>query len=661
VKVENLSTVLDVAAGKLRAVDRISFEVKAGECFALVGESGCGKSMTALSLMRLLPEAARIEAGRVELGGVDLLRLPEAAMRAVRGKRVSMIFQEPATALNPVLTVGQQIEEVIRRHAPGGNPTEKSIQLLRAVGLPNPEERYHQYPFQLSGGQRQRVMIAGALAVEPEVLIADEPTTALDVTIQAQILDLLAKLQAERGMALLLITHDLGIVAKMADRVAVMYAGEIVELAEREAFMRAPQHPYSQKLFAALPSPQRRAEGLAVIRGQVPPLTQEFRSCRFADRCDFVFDRCRVEAPPLYEPLKGHLARCFLRDRGPADPRKDSFVQREARVQEPVGQELLRVRDLKVHFPIRKGIFKRTVGQVKAVDGVSFELREGRTLALVGESGCGKTTTGKALLKLIEPTAGRIAFEGQDLTDRTRGGMHPLRRAMQIIFQDPFSSLNPRKTVRRAIEEVLAVHHLVPREGRRARVDELLERVGLSPELADRRPRQFSGGQRQRIGIARALAVGPEFIVADEPVSALDVSVQAQVLNLLVELQEELDLTYLFISHNLGVVRHVSRRVVVMYLGKIVEEAPTGELFAKPLHPYTQALMQAVPQLDPDEVVEAPAVEGDLPNPINPPSGCHFHPRCPFAMDVCRSDYPALRRVSPGRVVACHLYDGEGS
>jgi peptide/nickel transport system ATP-binding protein len=595
VKVENLSTVLDVAAGKLRAVDRVSFEVKAGECFALVGESGCGKSMTALSLMRLLPEAARIEAGRVELGGVDLLRLPEAAMRAVRGKRVSMIFQEPATALNPVLTVGQQIEEVIRRHAPGGNPTEKSIQLLRAVGLPNPEERSHQYPFQLSGGQRQRVMIAGALAVEPEVLIADEPTTALDVTIQAQILDLLSKLQAERGMALLLITHDLGIVAKMADRVAVMYAGEIVELAGREAFMRAPQHPYSQKLFAALPSPQRRAEGLAVIRGQVPPLTQEFRSCRFADRCDFVFDRCRVEAPPLYEPLKGHLARCFLRDRGPADPRKDSFVQREARVQEPVGQELLRVRDLKVHFPIRKGIFKRTVGQVKAVDGVSFELREGRTLALVGESGCGKTTTGKALLKLIEPTAGRIAFEGQDLTDRTRGGMHPLRRAMQIIFQDPFASLNPRLRVQEILLEGMRSLAVGRNDAERiGALQGLLADVGLPGDSLMRYPHEFSGGQRQRIAIARALAVNPRLIVCDEPTSALDVSVQAQILNLLRSLQRDRGIAYLFITHNIAVVDYLAHEVAVMKGGRIVEHGAVDEVLRRPSHPYTRELLAAV-------------------------------------------------------------------
>src|SRR5688500_4785886 len=374
-QVVNLRTALHSAAGTVRAVDGIDFELRKGECFALVGESGSGKSMTALSIMRLLPEAGRIVSGRVGLDGIDLLALPEAAMRAVRGRRVAMVFQEPATALNPVLTVGRQITEVIERHA-GGSKTDirkKALDLLRAVGIPDAERRYGQYPFELSGGLKQRVMIAGALAVDPEVLIADEPTTALDVTIQAQILDLLAKLQAERGMALLLITHDLGIVAKMAHRVAVMYAGEIVEIAEREAFFRAPQHPYSQKLFAALPTPQRRSRKLAVIRGQVPPLTTRFDHCRFADRCDYVFDRCRVEAPRLLEPAPAHFARCHLREDSIAPPRiigsgETASVRREADT-----AIVLEAKNLKVHFAIRKGIFRRTVGYVRAVDGVSLE------------------------------------------------------------------------------------------------------------------------------------------------------------------------------------------------------------------------------------------------------------------------------------------------
>jgi peptide/nickel transport system ATP-binding protein len=596
-KVENLSTVLDVPAGELRAVDGISFELKAGECFALVGESGCGKSMTALSLMRLLPEAGRIAGGRVELGGVDLLGLPEAAMRAVRGKRVSMIFQEPATALNPVLTVGQQVSEVIIKHtkASGGTAREKSIELLRAVGLPDPESRYDAYPFQLSGGQRQRVMIAGALAVEPEVLIADEPTTALDVTIQAQILDLLAKLQAERGMTLLLITHDLGIVAKMAHRVAVMYAGEIVELAGREAFMRAPQHPYSQKLFAALPSPLRRAEGLAVIPGQVPPLTGRFASCRFSDRCEFVFDRCRVEAPKLLEPVAGHLARCFLREDGPAAPRTIGSLEGKARTEGTAGQQILEVKDLKVHFPIRKGILKRTVGHVRAVDGVSFEIKEGRTLALVGESGCGKTTTGKALLKLIEPSSGEIFFRKEAVTNRTRAEMRPLREAMQIIFQDPYSSLNPRLRVQEILLEGMRSLGVGRDDLERiAMLEKILSEVGLPADALSRYPHEFSGGQRQRIAIARALAVNPKLIVCDEPTSALDVSVQAQILNLLRSLQERLGIAYLFITHNIAVVDYLAHEVAVMKEGKIVEHGAVDEVLRRPRHAYTRELLSAV-------------------------------------------------------------------
>jgi peptide/nickel transport system ATP-binding protein len=594
-KVEHLSTVLDVAAGELRAVDGISFELKPGECFALVGESGCGKSMTALSLMRLLPEAGRIAGGRVELGGVDLLALPEAAMRAVRGKRVSMIFQEPATALNPVLTVGAQIAEVITRHSQDRNPREKAINLLRAVGLPDPEQRYDAYPFQLSGGQRQRVMIAGALAVEPEVLIADEPTTALDVTIQAQILDLLAKLQAERGMTLLLITHDLGIVAKMAHRVAVMYAGEIVELAEREAFMRAPQHPYTQKLFAALPSPQRRAEGLAVIPGQVPPLTRRFTSCRFSDRCEFVFDRCRVEAPALLEPVRGHFARCHLREDGPAAPRNLVSVQGAARAEGTAGQLLLVVKDLKVHFPIRKGVLKRTAGHVRAVDGVSFELREGRTLALVGESGCGKTTTGKALLKLIEPTAGKIFFGKENITNRTRAQMRPLRAAMQIIFQDPYASLNPRLRVAEILLEGMRSLGVGRDDAERtSMLEKTLAEVGLPADALMRYPHEFSGGQRQRIAIARALAVNPRLIVCDEPTSALDVSVQAQILNLLRSLQERLGIAYLFITHNIAVVDYLAHEVAVMKEGKIVEHGMVDDVLRRPAHSYTRELLASV-------------------------------------------------------------------
>jgi len=600
--VRNLRTVLDTAGGAVRAVDGVDFELRQGECFALVGESGCGKSMTALSLMRLLPESGRIVDGRVALDDVDLLALPEAAMRAVRGKRVAMIFQEPATALNPVLTVGRQIVEVLERHSPGSREEhhQKAVALLRAVGIPDPERRFDEYPFQLSGGQKQRVMIAGALAVEPEVLIADEPTTALDVTIQAQILELLAKLQAERGMTLLLITHDLGIVARMAHRVAVMYAGEIVELAERAAFFRAPQHPYSQKLFAALPSPQRRAGELAMIRGQVPPLTAEFRQCRFAERCDFVFDRCRREAPRLLEPAPAHFARCHLREQGLAGPRATAAPSAaEVISKKAKGRTLLEVSGLKVHFPIRRGLFRRTVGYVRAVDGVSLELEEGRTLALVGESGCGKTTTGKAILQLLPTTAGRVTFEGEVLTGKGRAELRPRRSAMQIVFQDPYGSLNPRMRVLEILLEGMRSLGIGGDDAARTRALEgILSDVGLPAEALGRYPHEFSGGQRQRIAIARALAVGPKLIVCDEPTSALDVSVQAQILNLLRALQRKRGLAYLFITHNIAVVDYLADEVAVMKDGKIVERGAVDDVLRRPKHAYTRELLAAVPAVD---------------------------------------------------------------
>ena len=599
-QVAELRTVLDTPRGVVRAVDGIDFELRKGECFALVGESGSGKSMTALSLMRLLPEAGRIASGRVALGEVDLLGLPEAAMRAVRGRRLAMIFQEPATALNPVLTCGKQIMEVIQRHMNSSfdDARTKALQLLRAVGIDNPERRFDEYPFQLSGGLKQRVMIAGALAVDPEVLIADEPTTALDVTIQAQILDLLAKLQAERGMALLLITHDLGVVAKMAQRVAVMYAGEIVEVAEREAFFRAPQHPYSQKLFAALPGTGQRGE-LAVIRGQVPPLTQPFHHCRFADRCDFVFDRCRREAPKLYEPAKGHLARCFLREEGLAPRRVASPAEAEAVSENRESAVLLEVKDVKVHFPIRRGVFRRIVGYVKAVDGVSLDLRAGRTLAIVGESGSGKTTLGKGVLQLVEPTAGVVRFDGREVTGRSRNELRPLRGAMQIIFQDPYASLNPRLRVSEILLEGMRSLSIGNSDKERlSALGKLLSEVGLPEESLDRYPHEFSGGQRQRIAIARALAVGPKLIVCDEPTSALDVSVQAQILNLLRSLQEKLGIAYLFITHNIAVVDYLAHEVAVMYKGVIVERGSVDAVLRHPQHEYTRQLLAAVPHVD---------------------------------------------------------------
>ena len=662
-EVTGLKTSLDTPGGELRAVDGVDIELRKGECFALVGESGSGKSMTALSLMRLLPEAGRIAEGRVLLEGLDLLALPEAAMRAVRGRRVAMIFQEPATSLNPVLTVGRQITEVLERHTAlsGEALLRRALELLDAAGIPDAARRCAEYPFQLSGGLKQRVMIACALAAEPDVLIADEPTTALDVTIQAQILDLLAKLQAERGMAILLITHDLGIVARMAQRVAVMYAGEIVEVSDRDAFFAAPQHPYARKLFEALPAPEKRGAELSVIAGQVPPLTGTFEGCRFVERCEVAYLRCRHEVPqPIAIPgdaAARRLVRCHLREQGlaPAPQNASAAVDEGTFVTVASMPVIAEVKELTVHFPIRRGLFKRTVGHVRAVDGVSLELHAGRTLALVGESGCGKTTTGKAMLRLIPPTGGRVVFAGKDLSSLSRTALRKGRGAMQIIFQDPYASLNPRMRVAEILSEGMRSLG-VGRDEKDLmyRMAELLEQVGLPVQALARYPHEFSGGQRQRIAIARALAVEPKLIVCDEPTSALDVSVQAQILNLLKSLQERLGIAYLFITHNLSIVEYLAHEVAVMYLGRIVERGTAEEVLGNAQHPYTQALLSAVPAIDGKR--EIIRLSGELPSPASPPAGCHFHPRCPKAMPECRAAYPGAVRLGRTRTVNCLLY-----
>jgi len=655
---KGLKTWLDASDGLVRALDGVDLEIARGETFAIVGESGCGKSMTALTLARLLPENGRIVAGSVRLDGIELLDLPEARMRDVRGRRIAMIFQEPATSLNPVLTVGRQISEVLERHTSlrGRAARERTLELLDQVGIADGTRRLDEYPFQLSGGMKQRVMIALALAAEPDVLIADEPTTALDVTIQAQVLDLLRALQATRRMSILLITHDLGVVAGMAHRVAVMYAGELVEVAERKSFFRAPQHPYAIKLFAALPGPDKRGGELDVIPGQVPALSVEFRGCRFADRCEHAFDRCRTEAPPWSRVADGHRVRCHLREREPAPAMVDEvrLLQGSPRAPERA-RPLLEARALKVHFPIRRGILKRTVGHVRAVDGVSLAIAPGRTLALVGESGCGKTTVGKSVLQLIRPTGGEVEFDGVELT-RLRGNALRRRRAdLQIVFQDPYASLNPRMRVQDILlEGMTALGVLTDRAARERRVGELLAQVGLPEAALSRYPHEFSGGQRQRIAIARALSVNPRLVVCDEPTSALDVSVQAQILNLLKRLQRELGVAYLFITHNLGVVSYVADEVAVMYLGRIVEHGTVEEVLADPKHPYTQALLDAVPTLEGGR--EQLHVKGELPSPVAPPSGCHFHPRCPHATTQCRMEYPPSVPVSATREVNCWVY-----
>lgn len=648
----------------LVAVDGVSFDLRPGETFALLGESGCGKSATALASLRLLPAAGRILGGEVHFEGSELLQLPESEMRRVRGGGMAMIFQEPATSLNPVLTVGRQIGEVLERHAglAGEAATQRAQELLTAVGIADAERRLSEYPFQLSGGMKQRVMIAIALAGNPRLLIADEPTTALDVTIQAQILDLLRRLQAERGMAMLLITHDLGVVAQMAHRIGVMYAGEIVEEAPREAFFADPQHPYTQKLFAALPDLSRRGGVLDTIPGQVPPLSAMPAGCRFAPRCPLAWERCRNESPTWTDcGGDGHRVRCHwvADNRIPGIHRlqRQSTLTGAGYVAKTSGVDaLLKVDQLRVHFPIKRGLLQRTIGHVKAVDGVSLELQRGKTLALVGESGCGKTTVGKAILQLIRPTGGSVRVGAHELTGLSRAALRPMRRRMQMVFQDPFASLNPRMSVGEIIAEGMSA---LGTGGRAAAGDAaiaaLLEQVGLPGDAVSRFPHEFSGGQRQRIAIARALAVQPDLIICDEPTSALDVSVQAQILNLLKSLQDRLGLAYLFITHNFAVVDYLAHEVAVMYLGRIVERGAVDEVLRNPRHPYTQALLSAVPSPRLDGVSEVVRIGGEMPSPASPPKGCHFHPRCAFRTEACLADYPEIHRVSSSHTVCCHL------
>ncbi|MBM4041240.1 MAG: ABC transporter ATP-binding protein, partial [Planctomycetes bacterium] len=611
--------------------------------------------------------------------------------------QVGMIFQEPMTSLNPVLTVRTQLVEAIRRHWKRGHSTfrpeklnvpfslsdavERAVEALRLVGMPDPAGCLRRYPHQLSGGMQQRAMIAMALACEPTLLIADEPTTALDVTVEAQILDLLRGLQARLGTAILFITHDLAVVAQMAQRVAVMYAGQIVETAPAAALFGAdgPGHPYTQLLLRCRPTREQRRRRLESIAGRVPRPSEFPPGCRFANRCPQATDTCRDSEPPLAALADGHHVACHLHA---GSSRVCSSAFTRSSEQPPKGRTtnalaeapLIEARGLTRHFAIRRGILQRVVGHVKAVDGVDLAIPRGRTLALVGESGCGKTTLGKTLIHLIPPTAGTVRFDGANLAALGEEGLRSFRRRAQIVFQDPFSSLDPRMMVREIVEEGMEVHGLGGHGAeRRERVEHLLHSVGLSPDAAGAYPHEFSGGQRQRISIARALAVEPDFLVCDEPTSALDVSIQAQILNLLSDLQDEFGLTYLFITHDLGVVEYLADEVAVMYLGRIVEQSPAEPLFDDPLHPYTQALLSAIPDAGVGQASCLPSaggtpaprprarrerirLSGDVPSPASPPPGCHFHPRCRHAMPLCREVYPGETRLASDRIVRCHLH-----
>jgi peptide/nickel transport system ATP-binding protein len=672
--VDDLHTQFFTDEGIVRAVDGISFVVAGGETLGIVGESGSGKTVAALSLMRLVEEPCRIVGGAIRFQGRDVLAMNEAELQAFRGGGVAMVFQNPMTSLNPVLRIARQLVEtmVIHGRYDREDATVRAVNLLGRMGITAPERAIRSYPHQFSGGMRQRVVIAMGMSNEPALLIADEPTTALDVTIQAQILELLRELNQDFGTAVILISHDLGVIARVCARVMVMYAGEVVEEGPTEALLADPRHPYTWALINAVPRLDRHAPGskrLTTIEGAPPDPLNHLRGCRFADRCPFRIDKC-VEHPALEEVGPGRKARCWVTQAGatltrpqpgqastPARAATRRFEQTQASVLAR-GERLLEVRGLTKHFPLPRDGYFGPQRVVHAVDGVDLDVVQGETVGMVGESGCGKSTLARVIVRIFEPTSGSIVFAGQDISQASPAAIRPLRRRMQMVFQDPYSSLNPRMTVGEILGEPMRFHGVAhDRADVNARIAEILDVVGLSPKAAARYPHEFSGGQRQRISIARALAVRPDFIIADEPISALDVNIQAQIINLLVDLQERFGLTYLFIAHDLAVVRHISDRIVVLYLGKVMEVAPADELFAAPLHPYTRHLISAVPI--PDAALERARqhlrLSGEPPSAVDPPSGCRFRTRCPIARPVCAEQEPPLVAHHDGHRVACHF------
>jgi peptide/nickel transport system ATP-binding protein len=665
-EVRDLHVRFETSRGTVNAVEGISYTVNRGETVAIVGESGCGKSVSSLAIMRLLAKTGRVTKGQILFEGRDLLTLSEEEMREKRGRDISMIFQEPMTSLNPVLSIGQQVMEPLLIHMKMTDvqARARALELLQLVGITDGARRLEQYPHHLSGGMRQRVMIAIGLACNPKLIIADEPTTALDVTIQAQILELMKDLSRRLGIALIIITHNLGIVARYADRVNVMYAARIIEQGSADDIFLEPAHPYAIGLMRSIPRLDLpRGTKLETIEGLPPDLRSPSAGCRFAPRCPYRLDAC-VQQDVRLEPIgPGHLTACIRASEiraGTLVPPPSRIVTAELESSQQNGEPLLVVDHLKKYFIVKAagaGFLSSATSSVKAVDDVSIHVMAGETLGLVGESGCGKTTVGRSVLRLDDPTSGTIRFAGADITHANHADMRGVRRKIQVIFQDPYSSLNPRMTIGQIIGEPMRVYKLVPnRRAEHDRVADLLTQVGLFPYMAERYPHELSGGQRQRVGIARALALEPTFIVCDEPVSALDVSIQGQIINLLEDLQARLGLSYLFIAHDLAVVRHISDRVAVMYLGRVMELADRDALYASPLHPYTKALLDAAPVPDPKvERARAPrALRGEIPSPLTPPSGCVFHTRCPIAGEECRREIPVLRALKSSRMVACH-------
>ena len=598
-QVRNLRTYFDSEEGVVKAVDDISLQLEKGNTLGIVGESGSGKSVTAFSIMRLLESTGRIATGRISFLGRDLVRLPEPELRPIRGREISMIFQEPMTSLNPVFTAGDQVMEAILLHQKISKAEARlqTIGLFKEVGIPEPEQRVDAYPHQLSGGQKQRVMIAMALSCNPKLLIADEPTTALDVTIQAQILDILRRLRNQRGMAMLFITHDLGVIAEIADHVAVMFRGKIVEYGSILNIYTRPQHPYTKGLLACRPRLDYEFKRLPTVSDFM--VTKEVNGR--VDVIERALDDGRLQS--LISRGRGRLSHPKSELTALGHPWEKSVHASDTTMVAEGQPPLLQVKDLKVHFPIRKGILLRVVGRVKAVDGISFNIYPGQTLGLVGESGCGKTTTGLALLRLVEPTEGSVLYEGFDVRTLARRELEKMRRRIQIIFQDPYGSMNPRMSIESALIEPMKVHGIGKNfSERRDRAVALLEEVDLESSYLHRYPHEFSGGQRQRLCIARALTVEPDFLICDESVSALDVSVQAQVLNMLKDLQEKRGLTYIFISHDLSVVKFMADMMAVMNNGKIVEFGPSENIYAAPREEYTRRLIAATPNDSPEQI-----------------------------------------------------------
>ena len=670
-EVKNLVTCFHTEDGVVTAVDGVSLHINRGEIVGLVGESGSGKSITMMSIQQLISPPGFVKSGEVYLDGEEgnLLDCPPNSekMRSIRGGRIGMIFQEPMTSLNPVLTIGYQIQENILQHTDLSKEEarKRTIEMLKMVKIPDAEQRFDDYPQQFSGGMRQRIMIAMAMSANPDILIADEATTALDVTTQAQILEIIRNIAKETDTAVIMVTHNLGIVARFAERIYVMYSGRVMETSSARGIFKESKHPYTRALMRAIPRLDDPKERVLIPIDGLPPMPAKRPVyCPFYDRCEYRSDACKErKMPDLQEIVPGHFSACWLthEELDTKEIEVLSKPQKATPIKHIEEENVLEVSDVKKYFPIYKGIMKKHVGDVKAIEDITYNLRKGETLGIVGESGCGKTTMARSVMRVYKPDEGSIRFSGVDIAKFTDKQLAPYRSKIAMIFQDPFSSLDPRQTAGSIVEESLIINHSCKDAAeRKKRVDELFRLVGLDPALKERVPHEFSGGQRQRLGIARALSSDPDVIICDEPISALDVSIQAQIINLLEEIQSQLGVSYLFIAHDLAVVKHISDRVLVMYLGRVVEIADCDDLYRNPLHPYTQALLSAVPEADPDVEAQKEAVplEGEVPSIIHRPEGCPFHNRCKHCFERCTKEVPKLSFVDQTHQVACFLHEG---